>query len=173
MQHFVARQPYCVEDMPLLQVLIDVRLGKCGVGANVPSQSRFGPNSYPESHRFFDLEIVSNETDFATFVNTCNRCFVESIESYGRSINKSHYFWEEIKSTYPALSMALRRIKIYRHNRVHIKLVNGAPDELHLFLSRDLAGRSPGGVPELWFQLQQCVLDDLLVGAFVEADRLA
>ena len=135
--------------------------------------SMFGPNSYPESHRFFDLEIVSNETDFATFVNTCNRCFVESIESYGRSINKSHYFWEEIKSTYPALSMALRRIKIYRHNRVHIKLVNGAPDELHLFLSRDLAGRSPGGVPELWFQLQQCVLDDLLVGAFVEADRLA
>ncbi len=36
MQHFVARQPYCLEDSPLLQVLIDVRLGECGVGAKVP-----------------------------------------------------------------------------------------------------------------------------------------
>ena len=31
LQHFVARQPYGVEDSPLLQVLIDVRLGECGM----------------------------------------------------------------------------------------------------------------------------------------------
>ena len=39
MQHFVARQPYCVEDSPLLQVLIDVRLGECGIGPKVPAHS--------------------------------------------------------------------------------------------------------------------------------------
>ena len=37
MQHFVARQPYGVEDSPLLQVLIDVRLGECGIGPKVPA----------------------------------------------------------------------------------------------------------------------------------------
>ena len=39
MQHFVARQPYGVEDSPLLQVLIDVRLGECGIGTKVPAHS--------------------------------------------------------------------------------------------------------------------------------------
>ena len=39
LQHSVARQPYCVEDSPLLQVLIDVRLGECGIGPKVPAHS--------------------------------------------------------------------------------------------------------------------------------------
>ena len=39
MEGFVARQPYGVEDSPLLQVLIDVRLGECGVGTKVPAHS--------------------------------------------------------------------------------------------------------------------------------------
>ena len=133
----------------------------------------FGPNSYPESHKFFDISLVKDETEFATFINTCNRCFVEPVEKYGQSIQKNQYFWQDIKSTYPALSLALRRIKIYRHNRVHIKLADNASEELNLFLTRDLAGRSPSMIQELWFQLQQCVLDDLLVGAPVETDRLA
>ena len=53
MQHFVARQPYGVEDSPLLQVLIDVRLGECGVGAKVPAHSespRSGTGSDPIHH---------------------------------------------------------------------------------------------------------------------------
>lgn len=141
--------------------------------ARLAKPSIFGPHSYPESHRFFDIKVVSNESEFATFINTCNRCFVESIESYGRSIGDGQYFWNRIKENYPALSMALRRIKIYRHNRVHIRLTDKASEELKLFLGRDLAGRPPTAVEELWFQLQQCVLDDLLVGALVEADRLS
>ena len=132
----------------------------------------FGPNSYPESHRFFKVKIVTNETEFATFINTCNRCFVESIESFGKSIGENNYFWKRIHKTYPALSHALRRIKVYRHNRVHIRLADKVSDDLNLFLSQDLAGQSPATVKELWFQFQQCVLDDLLVGALVETDRL-
>lgn len=140
--------------------------------ARLARPSIFGPHSYPESHRFFEVGIVDNETDFSTFINTCNRCFVESIEKYGQSIGKKGYFWDEMKKSYPALSMALRRIKVYRHNRVHIRLGAETSDELGLFMRRDLAGRSPTGVQELWFQLQQCVLDDLLVGTLVEIDRL-
>ena len=105
--------------------------------------SLFGPHSYPESHRFFKVKIVNNETEFATFINTCNRCFVESIESYGRSIGQNKYFWDEIMKTYPALSKALRRIKVYRHDRVHIRLENNVSDTLDYFLKQDLAGQTP------------------------------
>ena len=140
--------------------------------AKIKGVSLFGSSSYPESHRFFDLSVVANETDFADFINICNRCFVEPIESYGNSIGQSQYFWKEIKDSYPELSMALRRIKVYRHNRVHIRLSDKAIDELHFFLNRDLNGRSPSMVQDLWFVLQQCVIDDLLVGTLVEIDRL-
>ena len=133
----------------------------------------FGPHSYPESHRFFKSKVVTNESDFSTFINTCNRCFVESIESYGRSIGRSKYFWEVIDHNYPALSRALKRVKVYRHNRVHIRLKGHVSTELSNFLHQDLAGQPPTAVKELWFQLQQCVLDDLLLGALVEADRLS
>ena len=41
MQHLVAGESYSVKDMPLLEVLIDVRLGECGIGTKVPPQPRF------------------------------------------------------------------------------------------------------------------------------------
>ncbi len=132
----------------------------------------FGAHSYPESHRFFRLAVVRDETDFASFINVCNRCFVEPMESYGSSIGKQDYFWRDIKDKYPALSEALRRIKVYRHNRVHIRLQGAAIEELQFFLERDLGGRQPANVQDLWFQLQQCVLDDFLIGILVEIDRL-
>ena len=134
--------------------------------------SLFGPNGYPESHKFFDLDIVSDERDFMIFINVCNKCFVESIENYGRSIQHGRYFWSDISQHYPALSSALRRIKVYRHDRVHIRLTDQATEELKGFLQRDLSGRPPRSFPELWFHLQQCVLDDLLICLFVEIDRL-
>ena len=135
--------------------------------------SLFGPHSYPESHKFFKSKVVGDETSFGNFVNVCNRCFVEPIEKYGTSIGQPNYFWVRIATNYPALSRALRRIKVYRHNRVHIRLERNVSQELSEFLNQDLAGQAPTTVKELWFQLQQCVLDDLLIGALVEADRLA
>ncbi len=132
----------------------------------------FGVHSYPESHRFFKLAVVRDENGFASFINTCNRCFVEPVENYGSSIGKQDYFWKDIKKNYPALSEALRRIKVYRHHRVHIKLQGAAIEELQFFLERDLGGRQPANVQDIWFQLQQCVLDDFLIGTLVEIDRL-
>ena len=132
----------------------------------------FGASSYPESHKFFDLTVVGDERDFSNFINTCNRCFVEPIERYGTSIDRHDYFRNAIENSYPELTKALRRIKVYRHHRVHIRLKSAAIEELHSFLQRDLNGRSPTTVDDLWFQLQQCVLDDLLVGILVETDRL-
>ena len=41
MQHLVvAGEPYSVMDLPLLEVLIDIRLGEGGIGPKVPAHSR-------------------------------------------------------------------------------------------------------------------------------------
>ena len=39
LQHLVAGESYSVKDVPLLEVLIDVRLGECGIGTKVPPHS--------------------------------------------------------------------------------------------------------------------------------------
>ena len=132
----------------------------------------FGPNSYPESHAFFQIEIVHDENHFASFINVCNRCFVEPVENHGKETGDQGYFWSIVHNTYPMLGEALRRIKVYRHNRVHVKLKNSVEEELNRFLKRDLADQAPSSLTELWFILQQRVLDELLVGILIETDQL-
>lgn len=134
--------------------------------------SLFGPNSFPESHRFVRVSVASDENAFEAFINCCNRCFVESIESYGTHINNSRYFWTEIARSYPALWSALHRVKVYRHNRMHIRLKPDVERALRNFLTQDLEGRDPGQVDDLWFVLQQAVLDAMLAGLQVEISRL-
>jgi len=134
--------------------------------------SLFGPNSFPESHRFASIEIAIDEAGFEAFINCCNRCFVEAIENYGKHQGKKNYFWEETKDSYPTLHYALHRIKIYRHQRMHIRLEPGVEAALQKFISQDLENREPRNVEELWFVLQQATLDALLNSLQVEISRL-
>lgn len=134
--------------------------------------SLFGPNSFPESHRFAQVAVASDENGFESFINCCNRCFVESIESFGNHISRSRYFWTDVASAYPALWDALHRIKVYRHNRMHIRLKPDVEQVLRDYLHRDLEGRDPRQVEDLWFVLQQAVLDALLAGLQVEISKL-
>lgn len=133
----------------------------------------FGVNSFPEAESFTGIKICGTEDDFDVFINACNRCFVESIENYGRSIAKPSYFWNDIKTAYSSLFFALNRIKIYRVNHVHLKLNSHANNALLEYLKRDLENRNPSQIPELYFVLQQCVLDGLLTGIQVEINRLS
>jgi hypothetical protein len=87
-------------------------------------------------------------------------------------MNKPRYFCTDIASSYPALSDALHRIKVYRHNRMHIRLKPDVEKVLRDFLNRDLEGREPRQVDDLWFVLQQAVLDALLAGLQVEISKL-
>lgn len=132
----------------------------------------FGPNSFAESHRFATLPPVASHQDFVGFINTCNRCFIEAIESFGKHQGLSRYFWEEIKESYSSLWSALHRIKVYRHNQMHLRLDHAADESLRRFMNQDLEGREPSRVEDIWFILQQCVLDGLLNGLQVEITRL-
>ena len=69
----------------------------------------FGANSYPESHRFFGSKVVRDEQGFGAFINTCNRCFVEPIENYGKGRGHQKYFWRIVHDVYPMLGEAFAK----------------------------------------------------------------
>jgi hypothetical protein len=154
---------YIIDDFRLLEKLIKSK--------QLPLL--FGFNSFPEADKFFNIPICDLQENFENFINTCNRCFVESIENYGSHINKRNYLYNEIKSNYPNLFLALKKIKIYRHYSFHIMLNSQVNQDLLDFLNRDLEGRSPSQVPELFFVLQQCVMDELLSSLQLEINQLS
>ncbi len=152
-------------------VLNDIRMLESAIN-RARSPLLFGANSFPNAHQFASLTVVRSEADFKQFVDVCNKCFVESIENYGKSIGKDHYYWQDVKTRYPGLWDALQRIKIYRNEHLHLILNEKATDELIAFLKRDLEGRSPSAVPDVHFVLQQCTLDGLLAGIQIEIGNL-
>ena len=132
----------------------------------------FGSTSFPEAERFAIVKPAATNDEFVAFINVCNRCFVESIEQFGRTQASADYFWTVVKSNYPDIWDALQRIKTYRHNDLHLELNSKASAELARFLELDLERRRLSQVPEVWFILQQSVLDGLLVGIQCELNRL-
>ena len=56
---------------------------------------------------------------------------------------------------------------------MHIQLTAQASTELVKYLNQDLEGRNPSRVDDLFFLLQQCVLDGLLTGIQIEIASLS
>ena len=131
----------------------------------------FGDNSFPEAERFLGIKPVSSNDEFVTLINICNRCFVESIERFGRDQKIQDYFWTTIKQGYPDLWDGLQRIKVYRNNDLHLELKAKVEAELKRYIETDLEGQRPAQIPEVWFVLQQSVLDGLLLGVQCELNR--
>lgn len=126
----------------------------------------FGENSFPEADRFVALSAVGSSEEFISFFNICNRCFVESIENYGKSIGKSAYFWNDIKSSYPALFPILERIKIYRHSEDHLHLKPNVAQKYAQFLREDTEGIED--IDTQRFCIQQRLLESFLTAIQVE-----
>ena len=131
----------------------------------------FGENSFPEAERFLGVPVVETNDDFVPFINICNRCMVEAIERTGQRLHKKSYFWTTIKQSYPDLWDALQRVKVYRNNDLHLELTSGVEAELKRYIDDDLEGRRLMQVPEVYFVLQQSVLDGLLLGVQCELNR--
>ena len=132
----------------------------------------YGPNSVPQSHKLLEQSAVNSTGAFNNFITVYNSCFVEGIENYARHLGKKNYFWKEIKKAYPSLFEALHRIKVYRHKNSHITLKPEVEKNYKEFLYRDLEGRDLNTVDDVWFVLQQCVLDGLHSGLQNEISRL-
>lgn len=133
----------------------------------------FGVNSFPEGVQFNNICVVDDVEKFSSFINTLNRCFVESIERYGNEIIKNTYFWTEVKSNYQYLWPVLHRIKVYRHHQDHLQLNKVVADHYDEYISEDLEGRSFSQVEEPYFLLQQRILDRFLLGIQREIDIIS
>lgn len=126
----------------------------------------FGENSFPEAEKFAGITPVKTQAEFEVFFNICNRCFVESIENYGKSIGEKQYFWSKIKPTYPALFEVLHRIKVYRHSGDHLVLEPAVAAKYDEFWKEDTLGISE--VSEQFFVIQQKILESFLTAIQVE-----
>lgn len=126
----------------------------------------FGNNSFPEAEKFASLTAVTNKMEFENFFNVCNRCFVESIENYGKSIGKNNYFWSDIKNQYKSLFETLHRIKIYRHSADHLQLQPQVAQNYRRFWQEDTEGVSDEN--ECYFCIQQRLLESFLTNLQIE-----
>lgn len=130
----------------------------------------FGENSFPEADRFVGLKAVTNQTEFMEFFNVCSRCFVESLENYGKSIGKSQYLWQEIKSTYPSLVDVLERIKVYRNSEDHLRLNPTVARKYSAFWREDTQGIDDP--TEQRFCIQQRLLEEFLTSIQIELSKI-
>jgi len=133
----------------------------------------FGDTSFPEADEFLNIKVVTSVQSFSSFINTCYRCFIEPIDSYGTLINKNSYFWNEIMNNYNDLFDALHRIRVYRNERDHIKLNDSVNQQFISFRKIDLEDHVPSQVQDLFFTLQQRVLDALLRGIHFEIAKIS
>jgi hypothetical protein len=131
----------------------------------------FGDGDFPEAERFATIQPATDINSFVVFINICNRCFVESIERFGKASGRANYFWADIKNTYPDLWQALQRIKVYRNNDLHLELNPTVEAELARYLAVDLEGRRMSQLEEPWFALQQAVLDEMMLAIQYELAR--
>lgn len=134
--------------------------------------SLFGPNSFPEMHKFMDISVCKNEKDFTAFTNTMSKCFVESIELYGKSLNEQKYLFSTISDTYPDLFESIYRIKLYRHSSDHLALDKRSLKMYDEYLQKDLETRQIKDVPDAYFILQQCTIDAMLNSIQIETCKL-
>ena len=154
------------------EIITDLRaLEKITKSNNLPLI--YGTTSFPEADEFLRTTVVGSQNEFSSFINTCYRCFVEPIDSYGALINKNKYFWDEINNTYPNLFDALHRIRVYRNERDHLKLNETVNEQFLAFRKIDLEDHIPSQVEDLYFILQQRVLDAFLRGIQSEITKIS
>ena len=151
-------------------IIRDMRELEMAIKTDGSKPSIFGPHSFPEADRLLDIPEVDSNNSFVAFVNIINRCFVESIESYGKEIGQNNYFWNDIKNSYPTLWAVLHRAKVYRHSQDHLHLNPQVERAYNDFRAEDTAGFT--SIQEQLFAIQQKLLDGFLASIQAELSCL-
>jgi hypothetical protein len=130
----------------------------------------FGNHSFTEADKLIEIPVADSESSFGAFFKTINRCFVESVENYGKVIGKQRYFWVDICSAYPVLYAVLYRAKVYRHSQDHLKLTPQFLSDYTTFRAEDTAGFIDQ--EDQLYAIQQKLLDNLWVAIQVETNKI-
>ena len=131
----------------------------------------FGTNSFPEADKFTSLSPVATNKDFDYFTNVCNRCFVESIDNYGKLLGDKNYFWTTVKDNYPVLFDVLHRIRVYRHSNDHLTLTQDVAEKYEEYWKEDTYGVT--NTKDQKFAVQQKILDLMLTALQVEISAIS
>ena len=151
-------------------IVQDMRQLEIAISQSLSMPKLFGVHSFPEADKFIEIPVADSETNFVSFINIVNRCFVESIENYGLEIGKQKYFWKEIRTAYPQLFDVLYRAKVYRHSQDHLKLFPQFQTDYTTFRSEDTAGFVD--TKDQLFSIQQRLLDKLWVSIQAETNNI-
>ena len=153
------------------RITADMRLlGRIAKEKKLPGL--YGDNGFPEAERFYAVTVVDDLPQFESFINVCNRCFVEPLDNIGLASGKRDYFWKDIQTAFPDLGLALLRTKLYRHEKMHLLLKSQVEDRLKELLDQDFLGLKPDQCENPSFALQQMIIDGLFVGIQAELERL-
>ena len=127
----------------------------------------YGVNSFPEAEKLNTVPVAVDNQTFSTFINVFYRCFVESINNYGKTIQKDHYLDNVIKSSYPLLFKTFDKIKEYRNEQDHLLLTSYHKQKLDEYLSEDLENSLE--TPDKYFCLQQKIVIELITNIYGES----
>ena len=127
----------------------------------------YGVNSFPEAEKLNTVPVAVDNQTFSTFINVFYRCFVESINNYGKTIQKDHYLDNVIKSSYPLLFKTFDKIKEYRNEQDHLLLTSYHKQKLDEYLSEDLENSLDP--PDKYFCLQQKIVIELIANIYGES----
>ncbi len=130
----------------------------------------YGVNSFAEAEKLKTVPIAKDEQTFSSFINVFYRCFIESINNYGKSINSSQYLQTTIASTYPVLARTFDKIKEYRNEQDHILLTDFHKKKLNEYLAEDLEPLD--NKTDKYFCIQQKIIIELITSIHSEATNL-
>lgn len=151
-------------------IIQDMRQLESAISQSNGLPKLFGNHSFPEADKLIEIPVADSESNFVAFINTINRCFVESIENYGRENGKQRYFWNEICSTYPSLYAVLYRAKVYRHSQDHLRLTPQFQEDYLTFRAEDTAGFV--NQKDQLYAIQQKLLNSLWVSIQAETNKI-
>ena len=130
----------------------------------------YGINSFSEAEKLKTLYPVKDASSFVFFINTFYRCFIESINNYGKSIGNAQYYSSDIQINYPILWRTLDKIKEYRNEQDHLLLTDYHSQKLKLYLAEDLEPLETN--EEKYFCLQQKLVIELITSIHSEISNL-
>ena len=127
----------------------------------------YGINSFPEAEKLLLIPVASDHQSFATFINTLYRCFVESINNFGKSRSITNYLDAVIQKDYPILYRTLDKIKEYRNGQDHLLLTDYHQKKFSEYIQEDLENFSD--IKEKYFCIQQKLIIELITSIHAES----
>lgn len=132
----------------------------------------FDQTGIPQTEKLLDIKLVEKDNDFKEFINTLNKCLVESLEFNAKIKGERKHFWNGFKINYKELFIILDKIRTYRNKSNHLKLDCNNRNKYLMYLKEDLNGFLPELIDNGYLILQEKILFELEKGIRTTLEKL-